>query len=152
MKDASPKRQLATFLARYTPEMRAAAEAALTTMRRLLPGAIQLVYDNYNALVIGFGPTERAGDAVFSIAVYPRWVTLFFLEGARLKDPMKLLKGSGKIVRHIVLKEPSVLEDPAVRELIRQALEASPTPIVATGPSRIVIKSVSAKQRPRKPG
>jgi hypothetical protein len=151
MKEASPRRQLATFLAKYTPEMRTAAEEALATMRGILPGAIQLVYDNYNALVIGFGPTERAGDAIFSIAVYPRWVTLFFLKGARLKDAKKLLKGSGKIVRHIVLADASVIDDPAVRALIKQALDAAPMPIAASGPSPIVIKSVSAKQRPRRP-
>src|ERR1039458_9537409 len=64
-----------------------------------LPGAVQLVYDNYNALVIGFGPSERASEASFSIVLYPRWVTLFFLQGAGLPDPRRLLKGSGKVVR-----------------------------------------------------
>ena len=38
-------------------------------VRALLPGAIELVYNNYNALAIGFGPTERASDVIFSIAV-----------------------------------------------------------------------------------
>jgi len=50
-------------------------------MRARLPGAVELVYDNHNALAIGFGPTERASDAVFSIALFPRWVSLFFLRG-----------------------------------------------------------------------
>jgi hypothetical protein len=62
-------------------------------MRRRLPGATELIYDNYNALAIGFGPGERSSDAVFSIAVWPRWVSLFFLRGTRLHDPGKLLKG-----------------------------------------------------------
>jgi len=46
-------------------------------MRTKFPRANVLVYDNYNALAIGFGPTERASDAVFSIAPFPRWVSLF---------------------------------------------------------------------------
>ena len=34
-------------------------------MRAIVPGAIELVYDNYNALVIGFGPTKRAAMRSF---------------------------------------------------------------------------------------
>jgi hypothetical protein len=64
----------------------------------------RLVYDNYNALAIGFGPTERASDVIFSIALFPRWVTLFFLHGVTLPDPYKVLRGSGKVVRHVVLQ------------------------------------------------
>src|SRR5262245_51634148 len=120
-------------------------------MRARLPGAVELVYDNYNALAIGFGPSDRASEAIFSIALYPRWVSLFFLiDGARLPDPQNLLEGAGKRVRYIVLDEPSVLDKPAVRPLLAPALERSPRAIDATRPGRLVIKSVSAKQRPRR--
>src|SRR5712692_5779259 len=125
MKAESPKVQLDGFLAKFTPEVRAIAKAALAKMRRLLPGAVELVYDNYNALAIGFGPSERASDAIFSIAVFPRWVSLFFLQGAKLSDPEKLLKGRGKRVRHIVLEEARLLDKPGVRRLITQALRAA---------------------------
>src|ERR1051325_5444510 len=103
MKNQSPEKQLAGFIARYTPEIAVLAQAILAKMRARLPGAVELVYDNYNALVIGFGPTERASEAIFSIVLYPRWVSLFFLEGASLPDPQKRLKGSGKVVRYIVI-------------------------------------------------
>jgi hypothetical protein len=133
-------------MARYTPEIRSVAKAALKKMRERVPGAIELVYDNYNALVIGFGPTERASDAVFSIVLYPRWVTLFFLKGAKLRDPRKLLKGSGKFVRHIVLQSADDLDAPDVRALMTQALNG-----MTFEKRRLVIKSISKKQRPRKP-
>ena len=55
----SPEKQLEAFLAKYSPEIRALASKALTKMRARLPGAFELVYDNYNALAIGFSPTER---------------------------------------------------------------------------------------------
>ncbi len=148
----SPKNQLDALLDKYSPEIAAEARAALKKMRALLPGAIELVYDNYNALAIGFSPTERAGDAIFSIALYPRWVSLFFLlNGPRLRDPECFLQGSGKQVRHIVLENPATLDDPAVRDLIGQALELSPRAIDAKQTRRLIIKSVSAKQRPRRP-
>ena len=151
MKDKSSEKQLAAFIAKYTPEIGALAHAALAKMRARLPGAIELVYDNYNALAIGFGPTERASDAIFSIALYPRWVSLFFLHGASLPDPQKLLKGSGKRVRYIVLEDAATLDKPAVRALIAQALKGAAKPLDGASPGRIVIKSVLAKQRPRRP-
>ena len=120
-------------------------------MRARLPGAIELVYDNYNALAVGFGPTERASDAIFSIALFPRWVSLFFLDGARLSDPQRLLKGSGKKARHIVLGDAAVLDRPGVRALMEQALEHAKKPKDGRGSRRTVIKAVSAKQRPRRP-
>ena len=150
-KDESPERQLARFIARYAPEIGALARVALAKMRARLPGAVELVYDNYNALAVGFGPTERASDAVFSIALFPRWVSLFFLRGANLPDPQKLLKGSGKQARHIVLEDATVVDRPDVRALMDRALERAARPLNAAAPNRIVIKSISARQRPRRP-
>src|SRR5262249_55303447 len=151
MKDKTPEERLAGFIAKYTPEIGALAHAALAKMRARLPGAVELVYDNYNALAIGFGPTERASDAIFSIALYPRWVSLFFFPGVDLPDPEKLLKGSGKVNRHIVLKDATDLEKPAIKALMKHALERSAEPLEKTSSGRIVIKSISAKQRPRRP-
>lgn len=151
MKDESPEKRLAGFMSRYTPEIANLAELALSRMRAHLPGAIELVYDNYNALAIGFGPTERASDAIFSIALFPRWVSLFFLQGANLPDPQKILKGKGKVARHIVLHQATDIDNPAVQNLMKLALKHAPKPLDATMPGRIVIKSISAKQRPRRP-
>lgn len=140
-----------TFLARYAPEVAAQARAALRRMRARLPGAVELVYDNYNALVIGFGPSERASDAIFSIAVYPRHVNLCFLQGARLADPHRLLKDDGTRVRHIRLETAARLVEPAVQELIAAALACAAKPLDPAARGRVVVKSVSAKQRPRRP-
>jgi hypothetical protein len=109
------------------------------------------VYDNYNALAIGFGPSEKASEAIFSIAVYPRWVSLFFLQGAKLPDPDKVLQGNGTRVRHLVLGEPHVLEQPAVKKLMALALASAKKPLDPKQRRRLIIKSISAKQHPRRP-
>jgi hypothetical protein len=147
------KQSLETFLAKYDPAIARAGRETLAGMRRLLPGAIELVYDNYNALAIGFAPTERASDVVMSIALYPRWVSLFFFGGPSLVDPEKRLKGSGTRVRHIVLANGAgTLAEPAVRDLIRQAIARADPPLLQAGRGKMIIKSISAKQRPRRPG
>jgi hypothetical protein len=97
-----------------------------------------LVYDNYNALVIGFGPNERPSDAIFSIAFHPRRAGLFFLQGARLADPHKRFSGNGTMARHVIPDDVSVLDDPQVRELMDEALRrAKSAALVALEANRI---------------
>ena len=139
------------FLARHDPAVAAEARRALTKTRALVPGAVEMVYDNYNALVVGFGPSERASEAVLSLAIFPRWVTLCFLQnGPEIPDPEKLLKGSGNVVRHVRLASADDLDKPAVKRLIKEALALADVPIKKSATRRTVIKSVSAKQRSRR--
>ena len=63
--------QLNGFLAKYSPEVAALGRAVLRKMRQRLPGAIEMVYDNYNALAIGFIPTEHPLDAIVSVLLFP---------------------------------------------------------------------------------
>ncbi|MGA8013113.1 MAG: hypothetical protein WB949_11865 [Candidatus Acidiferrales bacterium] len=147
----SPKRQLDSFLARFTPEIAMLARRALAKMRKRLPNAIELVYDNYNALVIGFGPNERPSDAIFSIAIFPRKVGLCFLQGAKLPDPDKRLKGSGNVVRSVTLNDLSILDDPQIGALIDVALLRAKVRMDPKQKRKLIIRSISAKQRPRRP-
>ena len=63
--------QLDSFMAKYSAEVVADARHALDFLQDRLPTALRLVYDNYNALVIGFASGEKASDAFLSIALYP---------------------------------------------------------------------------------
>ena len=143
--------QLDGFIDKFTPEVAALTRALLEKARARVPGATILVYDNYNALAIGFGPSDKAGQAILSLAVMPRWVTLCFLWGVHLADPHKLLKGDGSRVRHVRLHEPADFDDPRIDALIGEALEKADGPIDPKAPQRLVIKSISVKQRPRRP-
>lgn len=148
----TPARALAGFLAKYTPSMAKEGRAALARMRKLVPGAVQMVYDNWNGLVVGFGPNERASDAVVSILMLPDHVTLCFIQDApSLPDPKRLLQGTGKVVRHIKLSSARDLDSPPIRALIKIAVRQSDVPFVRGAVTRLVIKSISPKQRPRRP-
>jgi hypothetical protein len=152
MPPGSPRTQLAAFMAKYTPAMAKEGRAALTRLRRLVPGAVEMVYDNWNGLVVGFGPTERASEAVVSILMVPDHVSLCFLQDApALPDPQRLLKGSGNVVRHIKLTSARDLDTPAIRALIKAAVSRSDVPFDARRRRTLVIKSISKKHRPRRP-
>ncbi|MFI4964895.1 MAG: hypothetical protein ACHP9T_05955 [Caulobacterales bacterium] len=142
--------QLESFIAKFTDQLADEIRAARAEMRRRLPGAFELVYDNYNALAIGYGPNEKTGQAVFSLACFPRRVSLCFVRGAALDDPERLLSGGGNQVRFLPLAELGILDRPGVRALWDAALAKATAPIGAA-PGPTIIKSVSAKQRPRRP-
>ena len=144
-----PERQLAEFIAKFTPEMGKLIRATRAKMRAYIPQALELVYDNYNFFVIGYGPNEKAGAAIFSLAAQAKGISLCFLQGAKLPDPYKLLRGSGNVVRNIRLESADTLDDPKVRQLMDTALKRAKSPIPVDGRHQLIIKSVSAKQRPR---
>ena len=142
--------QLAGFLEKFEPQIANTGRDAIAWIRKRLPGATVLVYDNYNALAMGFGPSERASEIVGSIAVYPKRVALFLSRGASLPDPHKIFEGAGNKVRNITLPDAARLDHPHVAEALEAALARDP--IADRPPGRLVIKSISAKQRPRRPG
>jgi hypothetical protein len=142
----TPAAQLEQLLGKYDPAIALQARAALRKLRKLLPNVVELVYDNYNALVIAFSASERAGDIVVSIALYPRWITLFFLHGAKLKDPTKRLEGEGAQIRGIRLAGAGDLDATDVRALVAQAAAKS-----RFGERALIIRSIVKKQRPRRP-
>lgn len=128
------EKELAAFVAKFTPDVAQRIRAARRKMRALLPRAVELVYDNFNFFVIGYGPTEKTSAAIFSLAAQASGVSLCFLHGARLPDPQGLLRGSGKRVRSIKLETAAVLERPEVRALIQAALDTAPEALAPTGP------------------
>lgn len=143
--------QIEAALNKYTPEVASLGRAAVAYLREKYPRATVLVYDNYNALVFGFGRSEKASEAAFSVALYPRWINLFFLYGAALPDPERRLKGAGKQVRSIVLETVAVLKEPAVNGLLELAALQVGIPEGTKPAGKIVIRAVAAKQRPRTP-
>jgi hypothetical protein len=143
--------QIAAFLARYTPAMAARLGDARLRLRALFPRGHELVFDNWNALVFGISPSGRTSDSFISVTGYPKWVTLFFLHGAALDDPLGLLEGSGKQVRGVRLDGPDDFDRPGIAALVEQAIAAQRDALAAAPPLATEIRLVAAKQRPRRP-
>jgi hypothetical protein len=104
----SPRRRLSAFIAKFDPGVATVARAAIRKMSQRLPGATQLVYDNYNALAIGFGASEKRS------------------------------------------KSANDLDLPAVKALMKEALSIADPPILTKKSGALIIKSISARQRPRR--
>jgi hypothetical protein len=143
--------QLRGFIGKFNPEHQALIRAVRKALRERLRGANELVYDNYNFFVIGYSTTERPTDSILSIAAGANGVGLAFPYcGARLPDPHKLLLGSGSTNRFIRLDSATALDRPEVEELIAAAVTMAKAPLSTTKAGKLMIRSVSAKQRPRR--
>src|SRR6476620_11951387 len=78
----SAEKQLRGFIEKFEPKQQAAIRAVRKALRKRFPTANELVYDNYNFFVIGFGPNERPSDCFISIAAAANGVGLCFIHGA----------------------------------------------------------------------
>ena len=151
-KNADEEARLTAFIEKFTPAMQKEIRSVRAAMRRRLPGAFELAYDNYNFFVIGYSPTERPSDAVFSIAASAKGVSLCFIQGAALPDPAGVLQGDGKQTRFIRLESAATLKRPEVEALVTAAIADAAAPFRKAAGGGLVIRSVSTKQRPRKKG
>ena len=147
---ADAERQLKAFIGKFDPKDQQLIRAVRRALRKWFPTANELVWDNYNFFVIGYSPTERPSDSIVSIAARANGVGLCFIRGANLPDPKKLLLGSGNQTRLIRLESAGVLARPEVESLLAAAIARAKTRLPATGRGRLIIRSVSAKQRPRR--
>ena len=148
-KQESPARQLDLFLAKFEPKTRSLIKAARGVLRRLWPAANELVWDNYNFFVIGYCTTERPSSAIVTIAAAANGVGISFYRGASLPDPKRVLLGSGAQNRFIRLESVATLARPEVRALLAAAARQERPPFAQTR-GKLIIRSISAKQRPRR--
>src|SRR4051812_11645834 len=144
------EKALKSFIEKFEPKYQRLIRAARKALRARFPTANELVYDNYNFFVVGYSPTERPSDTLISIAAAANGVGLCFIRGANLSDPAGILHGSGKQTRFLRLPSSDVLEEPDVRALLSRAASVAKTPMPKKGKGKLVIRSVSAKQRPRR--
>ncbi|HVM93949.1 MAG TPA: hypothetical protein VMT67_14095 [Terriglobales bacterium] len=150
VKAVSAAKQLASFLAMFDPKIGRQIRDARQVMRKRYPTANELVYDNYNFFVIGYSTTERPSDCMFSLAANAKGVGLSFYYGSTLPDPHKILLGSGNQNRFVRLPDTATLSKPEVKELMHAAVVQAEPPLPTSGRGKLIIRSIAAKQRPRK--
>lgn len=150
----SAEAQLASFFAKYEPATEKLGKTLRAKLRKRLPGLSELVYvyDNQDALVISYSPSEKGYEGVCSIGLYPRSAKLFFGQGAQLSksDPKKLLQGSGKIVRHVELAAAADLDRPEIRALMTAALKLAKIRLDPKAKGQVIIRTGGPKPPARR--
>jgi hypothetical protein len=146
----SPAKQIAGFIAKFDPDVARVIRDCRRELRKRFPTATEIIYDNYNFLVFGFSTTGKPSDTIVSLAAASNGVGLSFYNGAAVPDPKGILLGSGKQNRFVRLPSAKTLRDPDVSALIAAATAQADPPLPRAGKGTTVVKSVSAKQRPRR--
>jgi Domain of unknown function (DU1801) len=146
----SPEKQLAGFVAKFDPAQARFIRSVRAALRKRIPTAFELVYDNYNFFVIGYCSTERTSDCILSLAADAHGIQLMFYYGATLPDPQGILRGSGVQNRSLRLESADDLARPEIESLIAAAIAQGDEPLPKQGAGKLIIKSVSAKQRSRR--
>lgn len=88
----------------------------------LYPECNELVYHTH-ALTAVFSISDKLSDAFCMLPIYTNHLNLGFNKGTVLKDPNKLLKGTGHLIRHIDVREKSDYRNPKVKALIQEAID-----------------------------
>lgn len=143
--------QLAGFFAKYDPAIARLGKALRTKLRARLPGLFEVVYlyEGKSSLVISYSPTERGYEAVCSLALYPKQVKLFFAHGPHLSksDPHKLLQGSGKLVRFVLMNTAADLDRSEIQALMVATSRLARLRLVAGVKGSLIIKAEEQKKR-----
>ncbi len=125
MRRYPPPAALIQFLKPYDRGIQDLALGLRSLVLEEMAPCYENIYDAYNAVAIGYGSSDRLQDGVFHIAVYANHVNLGFNHGATLDDPLGILKGTGKHIRHISFKAPADLARPEIRAYVRRARKVS---------------------------
>src|ERR1700678_4851498 len=144
------ERQLKSFIDKFEPKHQALIRSMRKALRKRLPTANELAYDNYNFFALGYCSTERPSDCIVSIAASANGVGLSFYWGATLPDPHGILRGSGNQNRFMRIDSAKILPRPEVEALISAAEAQAKIPMPASGGGKLIIRSVSAKQKSRR--
>jgi hypothetical protein len=151
---SAPPPTLLEFLKPYDNSVQQLALRLRTVVLRTLGPCHESIYDAYNAVALGYGPTDRFKDFICHIAVYTKHVNLGFNRGASLPDPRGVLTGSGKSIRHITIETPADLERPEIEEFLKAAQkQAGQSGAPVTDRTRVTssVKGRSpTRRRPRK--
>lgn len=86
------------------------------------PDSNELLYHTH-ALTAAFSISERFGDAFCVLPIYTNHVNLGFIKGTLLPDPHQMLTGTGNLMRHVAVAEPTDYRNDAVRDLLKGAVD-----------------------------
>lgn len=102
------------WLDQQVPELGAIARKWFARLRRCGPDVRELMHDGC--------PTACVGDAAFGyVAVFRAHTNVGFFFGAALEDPMRLLEGTGKRMRHVKIWPARDVAEQALEGLISAA-------------------------------
>jgi hypothetical protein len=143
---------LLKFLKPFSEDIKKIALSLREFVWDLYPQANELIYDNYNALAVGWSPTDRVGHTFCSIAVgrTSNNIHFGFYWGSELTDADHILLGEGNQYRYILVKTIEQFPKTYMKKLMKEAYANSLAKVkdekqLMNG--QTITKSISAAKR-----
>ena len=143
-----PDPEYLKLLLPYGEVIQRLALAARKLILEEAPEANEFVYEVYT-IADHFTFTERPSDAFIFTTTHANWVNLGFNFGSLLPDPDGLLRGEGKLIRHVRIAQATDLDAPGVRELVRAAISQAEPPESKAGKPRTVVRTAQSARKTR---
>ena len=143
-----PDPEYLELLSRYGTRVRDLALSSRKLILEAVPEANEFVYEVYT-IADHFTLSERPGDAFVFTTTHTNWVNIGFNFGALLPDPAGLLRGDGKLMRHVRVAQAADLDVPGLHELIGAAIARAERSESATAMPRTFIHRAQRVKKPR---
>lgn len=105
-----------------SPEpVRDLAFACRNLIYEALPETVEVVWPRQRTAGYGTGPKKMTEQFCW-LAPYTKHVVFGFYYGTELPDPEGLLEGTGNPMRHVKVRTPADLDNPALRRLVEIAI------------------------------
>ena len=115
-------KDLTKFLQPFSKEIQELALWLREFIWDLYPNTNELIYDNYNAVAVGWSPTDKVGHTFCSFAVFNnKYVHFGFYWGSQIADPEKMLLGKGNQYRYIIVNNKDVFPKTYIKKLLKEA-------------------------------
>lgn len=109
------------FLKMYDPKVQEVFLELRKIVLELLPETEEIFFEGWKNFSYGTGESQADKDLIIYIAPFKNSVNLGFYRGVNLQDKKKLLKGIGKLLKHIKLKSMLDYEIEDIKQLIMEA-------------------------------
>jgi hypothetical protein len=86
----------------------------------VMPDVVEVPWPRMRMASYGVGPKKKSEHFCY-ISAQKADVNLGFYYGAELPDPEGLLQGTGKLLRHVKIREPKAIRSQALRRLLEAA-------------------------------
>src|SRR5262249_38995636 len=87
---------------------------------KVMPDVVEVPWPKMRIASYGVGPRKKTEHFCY-ISAQKNDVNLGFYYGAELPDPEELLQGTGKLLRHVKIREAKAIRSRALRQLLKVA-------------------------------
>lgn len=106
----------------------------------LYPNCNEILYHTH-ALTAVYSISDKLSDAFCMLPIYSNHLNLGFNKGTLLRDPHKLLTGTGNLIRHIDVKKSTDYRNQKVKALLQEAIDLAVKDL--DKPTKTVGKTIS---------